>query len=125
MMSYYLLKKEKGVPVMVQWKQIQLVSTRIWVRSLASLMGQGSSVSRSCGGGCRHGSDPMWLWHRPSALAPFPPLAWELQNVASTFLKSNKTKQNNTKQNKTKPSEVKNEGNHRDFNYVLFLCFKR
>ena len=32
-----------------------------------------------CGVGCRHGSDPalLWLWCRPAAVAPIPPLAWE------------------------------------------------
>ena len=28
-----------GVPTVVQWKQIQLVSMRVWVQSLASLSG--------------------------------------------------------------------------------------
>ena len=33
----------------------------------------------SCGLGHRSGSDPMllWLWHRPAAVAPIRPLAWE------------------------------------------------
>jgi len=33
----------------------------------------------SCGVGCRCGSDPalLWLWHRPVAMAPIQPLAWE------------------------------------------------
>ena len=42
-------------------------------------MGQGSGVAKSCGIGCRRGSDPklLWLWHRPAATAPIRPLAWE------------------------------------------------
>ena len=33
----------------------------------------------SCGVGGRRSSDPvlLWLWHRPVARAPIPPLAWE------------------------------------------------
>ena len=31
----------------------------------------------SCGVGCRHGSDPAWLWCRPAAVDPIQPLAWE------------------------------------------------
>ena len=33
----------------------------------------------SCGGGQRHGSDPLllWLWCRPAATALIGPLAWE------------------------------------------------
>ena len=36
----YLFKKIfLGVPVVTQWKQIQLGTVRLWVRSLASLSG--------------------------------------------------------------------------------------
>ena len=31
----------------------------------------------SCGTGCRRGSDPTLLWHRPAATAPIRPLAWK------------------------------------------------
>ena len=33
----------------------------------------------SCGVGCRRSLDPalLWLWHRPVAMAPIRPLAWE------------------------------------------------
>ena len=34
---------------MVQGKQIQLVSIRMWVRSLASLSGSGSGIALRCG----------------------------------------------------------------------------
>ena len=27
--------------------------------------------------GCRRGSDLVWLWHRPAAVALIGPLAWE------------------------------------------------
>ena len=43
-------------------------------------MGQQSGIAMNCGVGRRHGLDPplMWLWHRPAAVAPIRPLAWEL-----------------------------------------------
>ena len=42
-----------------------------WVNDLA--------LPVSCGVGCRRGSEPalLWLWHRPVAIAPIGPLAWE------------------------------------------------
>ena len=46
----------------------------------------------SCGVGHRHGSDPMWLWHRPAAAAPIQPLAWELLYAAGVALKKTKKK---------------------------------
>ena len=46
----------------------------------------------SCGIGHRRGSDLMWLWHRPAAVAPIGPLAWEPPNAAGVALKSKKKK---------------------------------
>ena len=39
-----------------------------------------SCIAMSCGVGRRCDSDPelLWLWHRPAAVAPIRPLAWEL-----------------------------------------------
>ena len=56
-----------GVPIMAQWKCIQLASMRIQVRSLALLPG----VAMSCGVGHRFGLDLtlLWLWRRPAATA--------------------------------------------------------
>ena len=31
----------------------------------------------------------LWLWHKPAAVAPFQPLAWELPYATSAALKSN------------------------------------
>ena len=44
----------------------------------------------SCGVGHRCSSDLMllWLWHRPAAVAPIGPLAWEPPCVMDTALKS-------------------------------------
>ena len=48
----------------------------------------------SCGIGHRHGSDPalLWLWHRPAAVVPIQPLAWEPPYAAGAALKRQKTK---------------------------------
>ena len=48
----------------------------------------------SCGVGHRHGSDLalLWLWHRPAAVAPIRPLAWEPPNAAGMALKRQKKK---------------------------------
>ena len=45
---------------------------------LAQWVGSGMAVS--CGIGCRCGLNPslLGLWYRPAAVAPIPPLAWEL-----------------------------------------------
>ena len=42
-------------------------------------VGYRSGIARSCGVGCRCGSDPelLWLWRRLEATAPIRPLAWE------------------------------------------------
>ena len=41
----------------------------------------------SCGVGCRCGLDLVWLWHRPAAIAPIWPLAWELPYAAGVAVK--------------------------------------
>ena len=43
----------------------------------------------SCGVGRRHGWDPalLWLHHRPAAVAPTGPLAWELPYAVGAALK--------------------------------------
>ena len=57
----------------------------------------------SCDVGHRHGSDPafLWLWHRPVAIAPIRPLAWELPYATSVALKS-KSKKKKKKINEPK-----------------------
>ena len=37
----------------------------------------------------------LWLWHRPAALAPIRPLAWELPHAVGAALKSKKKKKKN------------------------------
>ena len=48
----------------------------------------------SCGVGCRHGSDLVMLWCRPSAVALIGPLAWELPYAMGVALKSRGGKKN-------------------------------
>ena len=46
----------------------------------------------SCGVGHRRSLDPalLWLWHRPAAVAPIGPLAWELPYAMGVALKKKK-----------------------------------
>ena len=46
----------------------------------------------SCGVVCRRGSDAalLWVWHRPAAVAPNRPLAWELPYAEGIALESRK-----------------------------------
>ena len=48
----------------------------------------------SSGVGHRHGSDLilLWLWHRPAAVAPTGPPAWEPPYTVGAALKSQKKK---------------------------------
>ena len=78
-----------GVPVVVQQKQIRLVSVRMLVRSLASLSGLRVWCCVSCGVGHRCGLDLalLWLWFRPAATAPIQPLPWEPPYTVGAALK--------------------------------------
>ena len=46
----------------------------------------------SCDVGHRLGLDPvlLWLWHRPSAIAPIRPLAWEPPYAVGVALEKTK-----------------------------------
>ena len=50
----------------------------------------------SCGVGRRCSSDLalLWLWHRPAAIAPIRPLAWEPPFALGVALKIKKKKRN-------------------------------
>ena len=63
------------LPVMAQWKNIELGTVRLRVGSLASTLGERLTVS--CNVGRRHSLDPalLWLWHRLTAVALIGPLA--------------------------------------------------
>ena len=90
-LSYFKKNSPLGVPIVAQWKQIQLVSMRMWVRSLASV-GWGSSIAMSCDVGHRYGSDLvfLWLWCRSAAVAPVVPPAWELLYAVGVATKRKK-----------------------------------
>ena len=49
-------------------------------------------MAMSCGVGCRRGSDPLWLWlwRRPTAVAPIKPLAWAPPYAMGAALKGDK-----------------------------------
>ena len=55
-------------------------------------MGLGSSIGVSRGVGHRCGLDLalLWLWHRPAAIAPIRPLAWEPPYDVGVALKRTK-----------------------------------
>ena len=78
---------------MLQQKQIQLGTMRLWVQSLALLSGLGIRAEVSCGIDCRCGSDPtlLWLWHRLVASAMIEPLAWEPPYAGGAALKKKGT----------------------------------
>ena len=54
----------------------------------------------SCGVGHRLGSGPvlLWLWCRPAAVAPIPPLAWEPPYAMSAALKKAKKEKKKRKE---------------------------
>ena len=60
---------------------------------------KGSSVATSCSVGSRGDSDLalLWLWCRPTATAPFQPLAWELPYAMGVALKRQEDRQKGTK----------------------------
>ena len=59
----------------------------------------------SCSVGHRHSSDPplLWMWHRPAAVAPIRPLAWEPPYAVYVALKEQKDKKK--KKSKTDPTK--------------------
>ena len=84
-----------GVPVVAQ--QIKhLTSIYEDVGSIPGLTQwvKGAGIATSYGESGRCGLDPVvwWLWGRPAAAAPFPPLAWELPYAAIAALKRKKKK---------------------------------
>ena len=56
----------------------------------------------SCGVGCRLGLAPalLWLWHRPKAIAPIRPLAWESPYAAAVALEKAKRQKRKKKKKK-------------------------
>ena len=71
---------------------------RFQVQHLASLSRSG--IWRCCTVvGHRWGLGPelLWLWHRPAAVAPIQPLAWEPPYAAGEHLKKEKKKKKKKK----------------------------
>ena len=82
----------REIPIVAQWKQIQLVSVRMQVWPLALLSGLGIQFCHEpwYRSQTQLGSQLLWLWHRPAGIGPIRPLAWELPYTACAALKSNK-----------------------------------
>ena len=101
--SYQILKTTKnlgytvGIPVVEQWKRIQLGTMKLRVLSLASL--SGLSIQHCCELWCRSQGDLalLWLWHRPADVTPVGPLAWEPPYATGVALKSQKKKKKKKK----------------------------
>ena len=77
-----IFQYQNGVPVVAQWKRIQLGTMRLQVRTLASLSGL-----------------RIWhcheLWCRPAATALIKPLAWEPPYGTGMALKKTKDRKKN------------------------------
>ena len=73
---------------MVQQKCIWQASMRTQVWSLASLSGLRIWRCHGCGVSCRCDLDLALLWHRPAAITPIGPLAWELPYATPVTLKN-------------------------------------
>ena len=78
-----------GDPIVAQWKQTQLVSTKIQLRSLASLSGLRIWHCHElwCRSQMRLGSELLWLWRRPGATVLVQPLVWELPYATGVAIK--------------------------------------
>ena len=81
-----------GVPLVAQWKQIQLVTMRFQVQSLALL--SGLRIQRCCELWCRLQMRLdlalLWLWCKLAAITPIRPLAWEFTYAKGVALKQTK-----------------------------------
>ena len=92
--EFYFFKNFLEVPVVMEQKQIQLVSWGLrfdpWHRSVR----QGSHVAVSCGVGHRSSLDLalLWLWCSPAIVALIWLLVWKIPYVKGVALKSKKKK---------------------------------
>ena len=74
-------RKSEGVPIMTRMHE-----------DVGLIPGLNQWVAMSCAVGTRRGSVPalLRLWRRPPAIAPIPPLAWELTYATGAALKEKK-----------------------------------
>ena len=93
-------QKHPRVPVVAQWKWIQLGTMRLQVRCLAPL--SGLRIWHCCELWCRV-QMWLWLWCRLAAVALMRPLAWEPPYTVAAALKKQKQQQK-------KPSGVRISG---------------
>ena len=91
-----------GVPIVAQWKRIQLVSMRMLVQAMALLSGLGIQHCHELCVGHRHGLDSSLLWCKLAVAAPIQPLGWELPYATGEALKT-KQKTKNKKQKNAHP----------------------
>ena len=92
----FKFKLVKGVPVVVQWKWIQLGTTRLRVQFLALLSGLHIWCCLELWCRVQMVSDLvllwlwlwLWLWPRLAAVAPTGPLAWEPPYAMGVAVKS-------------------------------------
>ena len=87
MAEFSLKSAELGVPVMAQWKRIQLGTMRLGdsIPGLAQWVKDPVFRELWCRSQTRLGS--VLLWRRPAATAPIRPLAWEPPYAAGAALK--------------------------------------
>ena len=86
-------------PLWLSGLRPDIVSLRMQVLSLDLLSGLRIWHCHSCSIGPKWCSDPelLWLWCRPAAVAPIPPLAWEPPYATGVALKRKRKKKRGEK----------------------------
>ena len=75
---------------MAQWLTNPARNHEVWGLIPASLSGLRTRHYHELCVGCRCSSNLALLWHRPAAVAPIQPLAWEPPYASGVALKSKK-----------------------------------
>ena len=95
MLKYKHLQKYLGVPVVAQW--LTNLTRNHEVVDLIPILAQWvKDPAVSCGVGhrCSLDLEIPWLWHRPAAITPIRPLAWEPPYAAGIALEKTKRQKN-------------------------------